>query len=145
MDHRAHAGVCDLRSRGSRRGWRISTVSRPSSRPSSSPIPRRVKAGETLLGEAGGFNCITCHGVGERKATQVFEAPGINLALTPARLRYEYYLRWVLFPQRIDPETKMPKFADEQGKTPLTQLFDGDAAQQYDAIWHYLHAQFGDK
>jgi mono/diheme cytochrome c family protein len=107
--------------------------------------PEKVKAGETLLGETGGFNCITCHGVGERKATQVFEAPGINLALTPERLRDEYYHRWVLFPQRIDPETKMPKFADEHGKTPLAHLFDGDAGQQYDAIWQYLHAQFGGK
>jgi cytochrome c2 len=107
--------------------------------------PAKAKAGETLLGENGGFNCITCHGVGERKPTQVFEAPGINLALTPGRLRYEYYQRWVLFPQRIDPETKMPKFADDHGKTPLTQLFDGDASQQYDAIWQYLHAQFGGK
>jgi mono/diheme cytochrome c family protein len=105
--------------------------------------PDKSKAGETLLGEAGGFNCITCHGVGERKPTAVFEAPGINLALTPGRLRYEYYHRWVLFPQRIDPETKMPKFADDQGKTPLTHLFEGDANQQYDAIWHYLHAEFG--
>jgi hypothetical protein len=107
--------------------------------------PERAKAGETLLGEAGGFNCITCHGVGERRATQVFEAPGINLALTPQRLRYDYYHRWVLFPQRIEPETKMPKFADEKGKTPLTQHFDGDAHQQYDAIWQYLHAEFGAK
>ncbi|HEV7403571.1 MAG TPA: c-type cytochrome [Chthoniobacteraceae bacterium] len=107
--------------------------------------PEKAKAGETLLGEAGGFNCITCHGVGERKPTQVFEAPGINLALTAGRLRSEYYLRWVLFPQRIDPETKMTKFADEQGKTPLTQLFDGDANRQYDAIWHDLQAQFGTK
>jgi hypothetical protein len=103
--------------------------------------PEKGKAGETLLGETGGFNCITCHGVGERKATQVFEAPGINLALTPERLRYEYYQRWVLFPQRIDAETKMPKFADDHGKTPLTHFFDGDANQQYDAIWQYLHAQ----
>jgi mono/diheme cytochrome c family protein len=100
-----------------------------------------VKAGETLLGENGGFNCTTCHGLGERPATAVFEAPGINLAYSAERLRHDYYLRWVLAPLRIDPDTKMPKFADETGKTPLTDFFDGDAVKQNDAIWHYLHSQ----
>lgn len=99
------------------------------------------QAGEILLGENGGFNCTTCHGVGERPPTAVFEAPGINLAYSTARLRHDYYLRWVLNPMRIDPETKMPKFADETGKTPLTDHFDGDAVKQYGAIWQYLHSQ----
>jgi cytochrome c1 len=97
-----------------------------------------LKAGETLLGESGGFNCTTCHAVGERPATAVFEAPGINFALTTERMRKEYYHRWVYFPQRIDPDTKMPKFADDEGKTPLTDILHGDARAQYEAIWQYL-------
>ena len=79
--------------------------------------------------------------MGERPPTAVFEAPGINLAYSAERLRHDYYLRWVLNPLRIDPETKMPKFADEKGKTPLTDHFEGDAVQQYEAIWQYLHSQ----
>jgi mono/diheme cytochrome c family protein len=98
----------------------------------------KVKAGEVLLGENGGFNCITCHAVGDRPATAVFEAPGLNFADSHERLRPEYYQRWVLHPLRIDPETKMPKFADDEGKTPLTGFFDGDARKQFDAIWQYL-------
>ncbi len=102
------------------------------------PDAEKVKAGETLLGETGGFNCLQCHTLGDRAATAVFEAPGPNLALTPVRLRKEYYHRWVLAPTRIDAETKMPKFADDEGKTPLTDFFDGRAAEQFDAMWLYL-------
>jgi mono/diheme cytochrome c family protein len=102
------------------------------------PDPERVKAGQTLLGENGGFNCVQCHTVADRAATAVFEAPGPNLALAPTRLRKEYFYRWVLAPTRIDPETKMPKFADDEGKTPLTDFFEGHADRQFDAIWQYL-------
>ena len=102
--------------------------------------PELAKAGESLLGENGGFNCTTCHGVGERPGTAVFEAPGINLALSHERLRHDYYLRWVLHPQRIDPESKMSRFADDAGKTPLTDFFAGEATAQFEAIWHYLQS-----
>ena len=100
--------------------------------------PEKMKAGETLLGENGGFNCLQCHAIGERAATAVFEAPGPNLATAAERLRPEYYHRWLLAPLRIDPETKMPRFADDDGKTPLTDFFGGKASEQYDAIWQYL-------
>lgn len=112
----------------------------PLTEPTPKVDPALVQPGETLLGENGGFNCTTCHGIADKPGTAVFEAPGINLALTPARLRHDYYLRWVLHPQRLDPETKMPRFADDDGKTPLTDFFDGNATRQFDAIWHYLHS-----
>lgn len=99
----------------------------------------RSESGEKLLGENGGFNCTTCHGVGERAPTAVFEAPGINLAYAAERLRKGYYHRWVLHPLRIDPETKMPRFADDEGKTPLTDFYNGEAREQFEAIWQYLH------
>ena len=100
--------------------------------------PEKVKAGETLIGENGGFNCLQCHAIGDRAATAVFEAPAPNFAYTRERLRKEYFDRWLLFPLRIDPETKMPRFADDDGKTPLTDFFGGKASEQYDAIWQYL-------
>lgn len=100
--------------------------------------PELVRIGEQLVGENGGFNCTTCHGVGDRAATAVFEAPGINLAFSHERLRKFYYDRWVLNPLRIDPETKMPMFADDRGHTALTDLLKGEAPAQFDAIWKYL-------
>jgi hypothetical protein len=32
----------------------------------------------------------------------------------------------------------MPKYTTD-GKSPLTQHFDGDARKQFDALWEYLH------
>jgi len=108
------------------------------SNPEPPPDPALVKAGETLTGENGGFNCIQCHDLGKRPATAVFEAPAPNLAYTHERIRKAYFHRWTLFPLRIDPETKMPRFADDEGKTPLTDFFGGKASEQFEAIWQYL-------
>lgn len=103
--------------------------------------PEMAKAGETLIGDHGGFNCTTCHGVGDRPPTAVFEAPGPNLTQSVDRLRKEYYIRWVMYPLRIDPESKMPRFSDDEGKTPLTDFYEGDARKQFNAIWEYLRTQ----
>ena len=43
----------------------------------------------------------------------------------------------MLAPLRINPQTKMTQFA-EDGRTMLTDIYDGDAAKQFEAIWHYL-------
>ena len=102
------------------------------------PAEEIVRAGERLVGENGGFNCTTCHTLGDRAATAVFEAPGPNLAYTRERLRKGFFARWVLAPQRVDPETKMPRYADEDGNTPIGDVLDGKAAAQFDAIWHFL-------
>lgn len=102
------------------------------------PDPALLKAGATLVSENGGFNCTTCHGLGERPPTAVFEAPAINFAYTHERIRHGCFHRWVNFPLRIDPETKMPRFADDSGKTALTDFFGGNASQQFEAIWQYI-------
>jgi mono/diheme cytochrome c family protein len=104
------------------------------------PDPAKIKAGETLIGENGGFNCLQCHALDARPATAPFEAPGPNLTLAANRLRADYFHRWVLYPTRIEPDTKMPRFADESGKTPLGDLLGGEAKEQYDAIWLYLQS-----
>ena len=108
--------------------------------PTAPAPPAPLTIGEKLLTENGGFNCLQCHGLGDRPATAVFEAPGPNLALTHQRIRRAYFDRWLLFPGRIDPDTKMPRFADDAGKTPLTDFFDGHAHSQFEAIWLYLQS-----
>ena len=86
----------------------------------------------------GGFNCVTCHAVGDTPATAVFEAPAINFKESAERLRRGYFLRWVLAPTRLDPETKMPKYADAEGMTQLTDILDGKGTEQFDAVRQYL-------
>ncbi|MCM8540539.1 MAG: hypothetical protein NE328_09710, partial [Lentisphaeraceae bacterium] len=55
------------------------------------------------------------------------------------RLRYEYYLRWMLNPQRAEPTTPMTKFSNDHKKTAVKE-FDGDATKQFNAIWDYIKA-----
>ncbi len=97
-----------------------------------------AEAGRKLAGRNGGFSCNTCHAVGSTKAFGAFEAPAPNFAFVSSRLRDEFYHRWVRNPQRVEPGTRMPTFADGDGKTAIKDPFDGDAAKQYEAIRHYL-------
>ena len=85
-----------------------------------------------------GFGCIQCHAIGSTTALQAFEAPGINLALAGARLQHSYFNLWVRRPSVIDPNTKMPGFFDDEGKSPLTQFYNGDGPKQIEAIWQSL-------
>ncbi len=100
--------------------------------------PELVKIGQKFVGADGGFSCISCHAVGEQKATQVFESEGINLARSAARLQKDYFARWLMNPLRVEPTTKMPVYFDEEGKSQLADILDGSAMKQIDAIWQYL-------
>jgi len=98
----------------------------------------KIANGEKLIGADGGFNCITCHAVGEKEATAVFEAPAINFAQSAERLRKGYFHRWTLAPTRIDPDTKMPKYADPEGITQLSDPYEGKGPAQFEAIREYI-------
>ena len=117
----------------------------PPKSPAEPPLDLELtKVGQKLLGTDGGFSCVSCHSVGEQKATQVFESEGINFAWSAERLQKSYYLRWVRNPLRVDPSTKMPVYFDENdGKSPLTDILGGDSDKQLDALWHFF--RLGDK
>ena len=106
--------------------------------PAEPPIDMDLaRIGQKLIGKDGGFSCVSCHGVGNMEALEVFESEGINFAYSSERLLPQYYRRWVRNPLSIDPQTKMPVYFDE-GKSPLTEALDGDAEQQIEALWQYL-------
>jgi cbb3-type cytochrome oxidase cytochrome c subunit len=100
------------------------------------PVNENQEIGKKITGTQG-FSCIICHDAGPVKAMAAFEVKGIDLMLVGERLRPEYYLRWMLDPQRIVSNTKMPKFANE-GVTALSNYFDGDAKEQFMAMWEFL-------
>jgi mono/diheme cytochrome c family protein/glucose/arabinose dehydrogenase len=103
------------------------------------PNVRELAAdGEKLLSDQGGFACTVCHDLGKRPASAPFEAPALNLAMAPGRLRQSYFERWLLNPQRIDPETKMPRYSDSNLRTQIKQPLEGDGLRQFDAIRQYL-------
>ena len=106
--------------------------------PAEPPIDMELATiGQKLVGKDGGFSCISCHGVGNMEALEVFESEGINFAYSSERLLPQYYRRWLRNPLAIDPQTKMPMYFEE-GKSPLTEVLDGDAEKQITAIWQYL-------
>jgi hypothetical protein len=102
------------------------------------PAGDLAAAGAKLLGDQGGFACTVCHDVGKQMATAPFEAPALNLAHAGARLRLSYFERWLLQPQRLDPETKMPRYSDAAAKTGIKNVLDGDGVRQFDAIREFL-------
>lgn len=106
--------------------------------PAEPPVDQELaKMGQKLVGKDGGFSCVSCHGVGSLLAMEVFESEGINLAYSADRLQPDYYRRWFRAPPSIDPQTKMPVYFDD-GKSPLTDVLDGDGEKQITAVWEYL-------
>jgi hypothetical protein len=67
-------------------------------------------------------------------ATQVFEAPGINLVYSSDRLLKPYFQRWLRSPIQVAPSTKMPAYFDEQGKSQLADFYEADGEKQIEAI-----------
>ncbi|MBK1881001.1 c-type cytochrome [Luteolibacter pohnpeiensis] len=103
--------------------------------------PKMAEIGKDLA-SASGFGCVTCHAIGDQKATAIFEVEGINLKLASSRLREGYYHRWMDNPPSVTPSTKMPRFSDGN-ESQRADVLDGDAWKQYDAIWQYLHSLDG--
>jgi mono/diheme cytochrome c family protein len=105
--------------------------------------PEGVSVGAKLVSSAGGFSCVACHPVKDAASAVVVESPGVNLAYSGERLLGSFFHRWLMNPIAIDPGTKMPVYFDTEGRSQLTEFFEGDAAKQIDAIWEYL--RLGDK
>ena len=107
--------------------------------PKAKPInPQMAETGRNLVGVDGGFSCIACHGVKDRQPLQVFEAQGVNFSSVGARIQPDYYLRWMLDPLRVNPQTRMPKYFDEDARSVLVDVLEGDAKKQIEAIRQYF-------
>ena len=110
----------------------------PVTPPDDAPDAELAKVGHKLIGTSGGFACISCHSVGDFGATQVFEAPGINLAHSFERLQPDFYRRWLRNPVSLDPNSKMPAYFDEEGKSALADVLEGDGPKTIRALWEYI-------
>ena len=102
--------------------------------------PKLAELGNALT-QRTALDCRQCHAVGLQPAqgddkTKI--APGINFAIVKDRLRHDYYQRFTLDPPRFDINSKMPKLAADGKTTKVTTILDGDARQQFDAIWHFI-------
>jgi cytochrome c2 len=97
-----------------------------------------IAIGADLVSTDKGFGCTTCHGLKNTPPTAVFEVQGLNFELTAPRLRREWFDRWIDNPASVTPGTKMPQYAPG-GQSPNAAL-NGKAADQFHAIWQYLHS-----
>jgi hypothetical protein len=96
-------------------------------------LPRVKSKGRYLVG-AQAFGCIKCHTFAGHKAEGV---QGIDMTLMPRRLRRDWFAAYVVDPPRLRPGTRMPA-AFIAGKSLLTEVYDGKAAEQVEAMWLYL-------
>lgn len=100
--------------------------------------PALVAIGKDLISADKGFGCTTCHGLEKTPPTAAFEVQGLYLEHIGGRLRREWYDRWMDNPASVTPGTKMPQYAPG-GESPNPAL-NGNAADQFNAIWHYLQS-----
>jgi len=93
----------------------------------------KLEAGKKLIGKRG-FGCISCHDLANvpNSGTR-----GPDLARTTDRVRYDWYLRWLEQPQRMQPGTRMPSVFSG-GKSLLDGVLGGHADAQAEALWAYL-------
>lgn len=100
-----------------------------------------VAIGEELAGVGKGFGCTTCHGVGKQPPVVGSTLQAINFSMIHRRLRKEYYWLWIFDPQRIEPGSMMPRYVEEDWRSPFTTHYEGDARKQFEAVWHYLRSE----
>jgi len=102
-----------------------------------------AKIGNELSLKNTGLDCRQCHGVGSDQPVgdrNTLLAVGVNFAYIRDRLRPEFYQRFVLDPPRFDINTKMPKLALDGRTTKITAYYDGNAAEQFNALWNFIQS-----
>ncbi len=92
-----------------------------------------VQAGRRLVGVEG-LNCISCHVVGSAPPAGT---PGPDIYAFAERLRYDWWIRYVMAPGRIKDGTRMPAFF-MTGHSAITDVLGGDPRKQADAMWAYF-------
>ena len=89
--------------------------------------------GRKLCGN-GGLACIKCHSYNGNTGGGL---GAIDMLLMPKRLRPEWFQRYLKDPTGYRPGTRMPNSFLE-GRSAITDIFDGDPDKQIDAMWQYL-------
>jgi mono/diheme cytochrome c family protein len=104
-------------------------------RPEPTVTPDMSQAGRALVG-ASGLNCIACHNFGD---APLAGSPGPDITAFGERLRYDWWRRYILAPDRFKPGTKMTNFFDtDSGLSSNTQILGGEPSKQADALWAYF-------
>jgi len=89
--------------------------------------------GHELVGSEG-FSCIACHEFNGQKSG---EMGAVDLATVSHRLQKNWFHLYLREPARFNPTVIMPSYWPE-GRSARTNLLEGDAARQIEALWVYL-------
>ncbi len=96
--------------------------------------PALDAAGPRLV-TADGFGCTSCHAMGKWEPQKVaLNAQGTALSNIGARVRREWFDRWVRNPARIVPQMEMPSV-----QQPVRGVLEGQLDQQLAAVWRALN------
>jgi len=86
-----------------------------------------------------GYACVSCHIWSGKELTGVDPgAVGPELTSAAYRIRRDWFHRWLENPARIHPGTPMPVFFPKGEPAPISNVLNGDARRQMDAIWSFL-------
>ena len=92
-----------------------------------------LRPGRTLVGNKG-LSCVTCHIYGSYNSLGI---PAADLTQMTKRVRKDWFVGFLLDPQKAKPGTRMPQFWPG-GKAVRTEVLDGKTDAQVEAIWAYL-------
>lgn len=97
------------------------------------PILRVKLTGRILAGEKG-LSCVKCHNFAPHKSTGI---QAVDLTTMTSRLREDWFLRYMINPQRYRPGTRMPS-AFPNGLSIQPTIYGGVPNVQLSALWQYL-------
>jgi mono/diheme cytochrome c family protein len=109
-------------------------------RSSQSPLPKpneadhRVKAVGRFLAGDKALGCVKCHTFGEYHAAGV---QAIDLQTMTRRVRDDWFMRYMVDPQRYRPGTRMPT-GYANGQSSIKDVYEGNPGLQLSAIWTFL-------
>jgi hypothetical protein len=104
--------------------------------------PDAVAIGERLT-HSTALDCRQCHGMQGRDPLgdeRTLFARGLDFELIAERTRHDFFKRYVLNPPRFDPAVRMPQLSPDGETTKVTDILDGDADRQFDAVWAFIQS-----
>ncbi|MFQ5657076.1 MAG: c-type cytochrome [Candidatus Methylomirabilales bacterium] len=100
------------------------------------PNAKFVAAAKKMTGKDY-FDCFSCHLLKDRKPGGKREDWAPDLNRIRHRFRPDFFLKWLVDPNRYRPGTKMPEFFPDQESGP-DDILDGDELKQMAALRDYL-------
>ncbi|HYE31807.1 MAG TPA: PA14 domain-containing protein [Methylomirabilota bacterium] len=102
-------------------------------RPEPQVSANNAKLGRKLVG-TGALSCVSCHTFAPFKSLGI---PAVDLTQMSKRLKYDWFHRYLIDPQSLRPNTRMPTFWPN-GEAANKEILGGNTDAQIAAIWAYL-------